>query len=89
MRGSSFDLFGRSPVRRIERSLPAEYRSHVGYALEHLKPETVDLVLAIVNAPDVIRGYEEIKLRNVARYRAMVDELLNELDGMVGAPTSH
>ena len=36
--------------------------------------------------PDVVRGYEEIKLRNVETFRARAEELLAELDRPVAPP---
>ena len=37
--------------------------------LERLTPATHATVARIAELPDVIRGYEQIKLRNVARFR--------------------
>ena len=38
-----------------------------------------DLAVEIAGAPEMIRGYETVKERNVERYRARVGELLTEL----------
>ena len=35
----------------------------------HLSPDTLDTVVAVAELPDLVRGYESIKLANVARYR--------------------
>jgi indolepyruvate ferredoxin oxidoreductase len=37
--------------------------------------------VAIAELPDMIRGYEEIKLRNVARYRTALAQLVGATDG--------
>ncbi len=79
LRGTRLDPFGRAEIRRLERALPAEYQQLVDAALEHMGPETVDQVVAIAELPDLIRGYESIKLRNVERFRAEADERLNHL----------
>ena len=38
-------------------------------ALARLRPETEDAVLELAGLPDIVRGYEDVKLRNVERYR--------------------
>ncbi|MFF3372172.1 indolepyruvate ferredoxin oxidoreductase family protein [Streptomyces sp. NPDC002680] len=81
MRGTKIDLFGRAEVRRVERSLPAEYRNAMELALPSLAPSTRPLVLDLAQAPEMVRGYEDVKLRNVERFRLHVAQLLTELRG--------
>ena len=69
LRGTRMDPFGRAEVRRVERALPGEYEAAVRLALGRLTVSTAPLVAALAELPDVIRGYEDIKLRNVARWR--------------------
>jgi len=69
LRGRRIDPFGRTEVRRLERALPAEYLAAVDAALTQLTPRNADLVRELAELPDVIRGYEAIKLANVDRYR--------------------
>jgi len=69
LRGTPLDPFGHSEVRRLERALPDEYRALVERALRQLTPATHATVARIAELPDGIRGYEQIKLRNVARFR--------------------
>lgn len=80
LRGTKLDPFARTEVRRTERALPGEYRALVDVALDHLTPDTAARVAEIAALPDLIRGYEEIKLRGVAAFRARAEELLGELD---------
>jgi len=75
LRGTALDPFGRAEVRRVERELIGEYRSLVEKALVGLSPETHARAVKLANLPDVIRGYEEIKLRNVAKFRDEVRAL--------------
>ena len=63
LRGTAFDPFGRASVRRVERELPDEYLALVASA----PPE---LAVAVAELADVVRGYEDIKLANVERFRA-------------------
>ena len=70
LRGTPFDLFGRTAMRRTERRLVDEYRQLVADALDHLRPETADQVARIAALPDVIRGYESVKAAGIERFRA-------------------
>jgi indolepyruvate ferredoxin oxidoreductase len=70
LRGTRLDPFGRAEVRRVERALPGEYRALVTRSLERLTPVTHGTVAEIAELPDVVRGYEDIKLANVEKFRA-------------------
>ena len=75
LRGGALDVFGRAEVRRTERALIGEYRALVERALAALSPETYDRAVKLAALPDVIRGYEDIKLRNVVKFREQVKAL--------------
>jgi indolepyruvate ferredoxin oxidoreductase len=79
LRGRAIDPFGKAKVRRLERELIGEYRNLVSRSLDALEPETAPLVLEICNLPDEIRGYEEIKLRSVKRFRMTAERLERKL----------
>ena len=79
LRGTALDPFGYAKVRRVERELIGEYRELVERSLAHLAPETAPLVLEICDLPDEIRGYEEIKLRSVKRFRMTAERLERKL----------
>ena len=76
LRGSAFDPFGHTHVRRVERQLPAEYLGLIDRALEILAPATIDTAIEIASLPDLVRGYEDIKLAGVDRFRNRAAELL-------------
>jgi indolepyruvate ferredoxin oxidoreductase len=80
LRGTRLDPFGYAQVRRVERELVGEYRELVGRALDRLCPETAGLVLEICDLPDEVRGYEEIKLRSVKRFRMLAERLERKLE---------
>jgi indolepyruvate ferredoxin oxidoreductase len=86
LRGTKLDVFGYAKVRRTERELIAEYESLVDEALSLLTPATHDTALELLELPDVIRGYEEIKLRNVVLYRKRADAILKRLHAGKPAP---
>ena len=79
LRGTKLDPFGRAKVRRVERELIDEYEQLVGDALALLTPETHDTAVQLLELPDLVRGYEDIKLRNVVLYRKRVETTLKRL----------
>jgi indolepyruvate ferredoxin oxidoreductase len=79
LRGTPVDPFRYAEVRRVERKLIGEYQDLVEHALVHLDPATHSTVAEIAGLPDIIRGYEHIKLANVERFRAEAERLTREL----------
>ena len=79
LRGTALDPFGLAKVRRMERRLVAEYEQLVSEALAALTPDTHATAVELCELPDMVRGYEDIKLESVERFRARAQELLEEL----------
>ena len=79
LRGTRLDPFGYTQVRRVERELVEEYTATIDDLLGQLSTETYQRAVEIARLPDLVRGYENIKLANVALYRARVKELQGEL----------
>jgi indolepyruvate ferredoxin oxidoreductase len=75
LRGTALDPFGRAAVRRVERALPGEYRAMIERTLGGLSRDTYERAVRAARLPDVIRGYEDIKLGNVDKYREEVRAL--------------
>lgn len=69
LRGTSFDPFGRAKIRMMERVLVDEYVEVIRAVAEQLNPRTLDAAVSLAGLPDMVRGYEEIKVANIARYR--------------------
>lgn len=80
MRGTPLDPFGHARVRRVERALIGEYQALVADALRGLNAGTEGMVAELANLPDLIRGYEDVKLRDVERFRGRAQELVEQLD---------
>jgi indolepyruvate ferredoxin oxidoreductase len=76
LRGTPLDFFGYAAIRRRERALIGWYRETVQGLLPTLDHENHALAVAIADSPDDIRGYEEIKERNIRETQARVSELL-------------
>jgi indolepyruvate ferredoxin oxidoreductase len=75
VRGGALDVFGWPEVRRVERALIDEYIALVDKALAGLDAASYDKAAKLAGLPDIIRGYEEIKLANVRRFRDEVRAL--------------
>jgi indolepyruvate ferredoxin oxidoreductase len=75
LRGTALDPFGRAAVRCVERALPGEYRALIERTLPGLGPATYERAVTGARLPDLIRGYEDIKLGNVEKFRAEVRAL--------------
>ncbi len=83
LRGTPLDPFGYAKVRRVERSLVKDYRDLVERTARKLSshPDEAFVTTAVKAAalPDMVRGYEEIKLANVERYEVELAKLRQEL----------
>ena len=75
LRGTPFDPFGRFAVRRVERRLIVEYRQVIQELLAGLRSDNHALALQIATLPNIVRGYEHVKLASVARYDKRLSEL--------------
>jgi indolepyruvate ferredoxin oxidoreductase len=75
LRGTVFDVFGYAHIRKIERQLIDEYCDLILSALANVSPSTNRHVITLANSPDMIRGYEDVKLKNIDAWRKKVNEL--------------
>lgn len=75
LRGTRLDPFGRAEVRRVERELIDEYEREIDSVVDALTPSNLPVAVEIAALPDMVRGYEDIKLSNVAKYRAQLATL--------------
>ena len=89
LRGTKLDPFGRAEVRRVERELIEEYERMVEEVLTALTPQTHATALELLELPDVVRGYEEIKLRNVVVFRKRAEALRKRLSRPRPAQVAH
>ena len=80
-RGSALDPFGYAHVRRVERALIGEYDQLIDDALDAVTPATAAALVELAALPDVIRGYEQVKLAGVERFRREAAELVGALHG--------
>jgi indolepyruvate ferredoxin oxidoreductase len=72
LRGTRFDPFARAEVRVVERAMIDEFEDAMARTLSRLGAGKVDVPEAIRVAclPMEVRGYEDLKLRRAAAFRA-------------------
>jgi indolepyruvate ferredoxin oxidoreductase len=78
LRYTPFDVFGLGHVRKVERQLIDEYRALIEAEVAELSPDTLERAVALAELPDIIRGYEDIKMANVARYHEQIARIKGE-----------
>jgi indolepyruvate ferredoxin oxidoreductase len=81
LRGTRFDLFGRSPERKLERQLIADYEALLDELKRRLRPDSYDIATALAELPEQIRGYGPVKLASIEKARQREKELLDMLRG--------
>ncbi|MGI5272353.1 indolepyruvate ferredoxin oxidoreductase family protein [Nonomuraea sp. CA-218870] len=80
LRGTAFDPFGHMKVRRVERALVREYTDLVEHLAGRLTAANVDLAVQLADLPDLVRGYEDVKLRTIEKYHAELSALRARFD---------
>jgi indolepyruvate ferredoxin oxidoreductase len=79
LRETPLDPFGRTRLRRTERELHREYADLIASLVPRLTRDNVDGIEAIARLPLQIRGYEDVKMQSIVRYRASLAERLTSV----------
>jgi indolepyruvate ferredoxin oxidoreductase len=70
LRGTPFDIFGRTAERRRERRLIVDYRETVDDLIASLTPDNHGLAVEIASLPEHIRGFGHVKERHLEEVAA-------------------
>jgi indolepyruvate ferredoxin oxidoreductase len=81
LRGTAFDIFGRTHERRTERALIGEYEQLVEEVLGKLNAENHAVAVQLASLPEDIRGYGHVKEKNLATVREKWAALLAQFRG--------
>jgi indolepyruvate ferredoxin oxidoreductase len=84
LRGTALDPFGRSPERRTERQLIADYEAMLGQVFAALSPENHHIAVGLAAIPEKIRGFGHVKQRHLAAAKADEAALFEQF--RTGAP---
>jgi len=76
LRGSAFDIFGRTEERKTERALIQQYKACIDELLRSLTIERLKLATEIARIPEEIRGYGHVKARHLAAARGKWEALM-------------
>ncbi len=79
LRGTPFDIFGRTAERRAERALIGQYEATIAELMERLDSGSHALAVEIAEIPEHIRGYGHVKERSLAAAGAREAELMATL----------
>ena len=76
LRGTPFDIFGRTAERRMERELIETYFEQMREVTGALDRDNHAAAVELARVPEFIRGYGHVKQRHVVRARAMQSQAL-------------
>jgi indolepyruvate ferredoxin oxidoreductase len=78
LRGTSLDLFGLQPDRKMERQLITEYETIFHEVSANLTPANYDVAAQLATLPQKMRGYGHVKEKNVAETKLIQKQMLDE-----------
>ncbi|WP_454727052.1 MULTISPECIES: indolepyruvate ferredoxin oxidoreductase family protein [Cupriavidus] len=76
LRGTAFDVFGKTAERRAERKLIADYIDMVDTFCATLDAARLDTAVALASLPDDIRGFGHVKEASMEKVAARREQLL-------------
>ena len=92
LRGTAFDVFGKTEERRMERALIGEYTTSIETLLKTLNPSNHATAVEIARIPELIKGYGHVKERNVKTARMQWAGLMRQYASVspeTAAETAH
>jgi indolepyruvate ferredoxin oxidoreductase len=75
LRGTAFDIFGKTEERKMERGLIAAYETGLDRLAAGLSPESLTLAVKIAEIPQQIRGFGHVKEASVKVAKAAEEKL--------------
>jgi indolepyruvate ferredoxin oxidoreductase len=83
LRGTAFDVFGKSAERKMERALIADYLNSMALVMEKLNFENMQtrlpIALDIARIPESIKGFGHVKEKSIASARLKWDSLKKQI----------
>lgn len=76
LRGTMFDIFGKTSERRQERALVQNYIEMIEEFTQTLTPARLAVAIELARLPDDIRGFGHVKERNLKAVLERRSELL-------------
>jgi indolepyruvate ferredoxin oxidoreductase len=86
LRGGSFDIFGYTDERRMERQLIVDYRHTLEQLSAKLDDASLDIAVQIADVPMSIKGFGHVKLEAVNKAKRREAELLASMSERIESP---
>jgi indolepyruvate ferredoxin oxidoreductase len=86
LRGTAWDVFGRTEERRTERALIGEYMASIDDVLATLDATNLAEAVEIARIPEQIRGYGHVKARHLAAARVQWKNAMDRWHAPAAAP---
>ncbi len=87
LRGTAFDVFGKTEERQMERALIGEYTTSIDMLLKTLNSANHATAVEVARIPELIKGYGHVKERNVKTARLQWAGLMKDFAG-ISQPSS-
>jgi indolepyruvate ferredoxin oxidoreductase len=76
LRGTAFDVFGKTEERKMERALIDDYKRDIGAVVVKLSVSNHTEAVRFARLPEHIRGFGHVKEKHVAKVKAQWAELM-------------
>ena len=86
LRGTALDIFGRTPERRMERTLITDYETLIVEILPALVAHNHAIAVELASIPEQIRGYGHVKERHLRAAKKKEAELVAKYRGARSTP---
>jgi indolepyruvate ferredoxin oxidoreductase len=84
LRGTAFDVFGRTEERRIERAMIESYKVSMISLAKQLSPQNYAMIVEIAKLPLGVRGFGPVKAENLRKAKVREQELMKSLSPTKG-----
>jgi indolepyruvate ferredoxin oxidoreductase len=88
LRSTPLDPFGATVVRKCERQILTLYEAALDDCAASLTAETYEEWATAASLPEIVRGYEQLKLDSAAEFRRRLAELALNNDRLIGLSSS-
>ena len=80
LRGTSWDIFGYTQERKLERQMISDYEALLDRIMTDLSPATHATIVELAELPLEIKGFGHVKLTNYTKTKKRQKRLLEQLD---------
>ncbi len=82
LRNSSFNIFGYSTERKLEKQLIQDYKQIIEWTLEHLSTDNYPIAVELATTPDDIRGFGHIKEASLQQFKQKQQKLQKQINAV-------